>query len=255
MRSRHAVTWSQAGNALGVGYDSRIAYMKEKLGLVEKKEANWRMLEGNKREPWAAELYLRIMGWCGRDVRLDVDCFRSDPFDPRIGGSPDRIVVDEHTGEKWLLEIKTCPGGDMRTEIPITHLIQMWGLCHTYGLPKAHYICWSQHQGILISEITFDQRLTDFLMPLLVEFCDWWSLRALPPRLPQGQKQMVTDMVNEHCFISEINCVSRKRRQRELQQKGLSSSIPVLFGIPVASDHAREHSHYLGGHPPEGEDQ
>ncbi len=128
LRARHAVTWSQAGNAIGVGYDSRIKYMKRKLGIEPEPESNWRMQEGNKREPWAAELYHRIMGWCGVDVELEMHCFASDPHDKRVGGSPDRIVRDKKTGERWLLEIKTCPGGDMRTEIPLTHLLQVVSL-------------------------------------------------------------------------------------------------------------------------------
>lgn len=78
--------------------------------MTPKKDPNWRMMEGNKREPWGAELYLRIMGWCGVDVELETACFASDPSDKRMGGSPDRIVIDKKTGERWLLEIKTCPG-------------------------------------------------------------------------------------------------------------------------------------------------
>jgi hypothetical protein len=107
LRAQHAITWSEAANAAGVGYDSRKAYMKRKLGLSPPVEQNWRMREGNEREPWAAELYYRIMGFCGTQVRYSVESFRSDWQDHRLGGSPDRIVEDVGTGERWLLEIKT----------------------------------------------------------------------------------------------------------------------------------------------------
>ncbi len=43
LRSRHAITWSRAADALGIGYNSRTAYMKQKLGLTPAEEPNWRM--------------------------------------------------------------------------------------------------------------------------------------------------------------------------------------------------------------------
>jgi YqaJ-like viral recombinase domain len=106
--------------------------MKRKLGFSPPVEQNWRMKEGNEREPWGAELYYRIMGFCRQPVRFEIESFRRDWQDHRLGGSPDRIVIDAETGERWLLEIKTCPGGDMRTEIPIGHLMQVswWNALH-----------------------------------------------------------------------------------------------------------------------------
>jgi hypothetical protein len=222
-RSRHAITWSRGADALGIGYNSRSAYMREKLGITPPPEANWRMKEGNRREPWVAELYLRIMGWCKVDVELAVDAFRSDPSDTRMGGSPDRIVIDKKTGERWLLEIKTCPGGNMRTEIPVSHLVQMLGLCHTYNLHKAHYICHSQGQGILLSEVYYHPKLWEYLAPKFRSFCDNWSIRAVPGRMDSKEKQEILDMVKQYSFISEINCITAKRLQREEQLRGSSS--------------------------------
>lgn len=219
-RDKCAITWSCAANALGIGYTSRIKYMKQKLGLEPKDECNWRMAEGTKREPWAAELYYRVMGFCGERVQLDTDGFRNDPSDWRLGGSPDRIVTDPKTGERWLLEIKTCPGGDMRTEIPVSHLLQMHGLCHTYGLSKAHYFCWSQSQGCLIAEITWDERLWDrVLYPRYKTFADLWSVRALPERMTSEEKEFLIGSIQRFSHIQEISCVRTKRQKREQQQK------------------------------------
>lgn len=255
LRDQHAVTWSQAGNAIGVGYDSRRRYMKRKLGMIPKTEANWRMTEGNRREPWGAELYHRIMGWCGVDVELEVHCFASDPSDRRIGGSPDRIVRDKLTGERWLLEIKTCPGGDMRTEIPITHLVQMLGLCHTYGLHKAHYICWSQHQGILISEVYFHPQLVQQVFRWLTEFADLWSVRALPGRMEKGEREKREFIIRQGCFISEINCVATKRLLRERQLREQSSCAPAPDGTEGESDPFWARDRFLGASPFEAADQ
>lgn len=107
LRDSCAVTWSEAGNALGIGHDSRQGYMKRKLGMKPKKEAVWRMEEGIKREPWAAEMYYRFMrDHADHPVQLWTDAFRRDWQDHRLGGSVDRIVTDED-GNKWVLEIKT----------------------------------------------------------------------------------------------------------------------------------------------------
>ncbi len=81
--------------------------MKRKLGMTPPVEQNWRMKEGNEREPWGAELYFRLMAFCGQPVTFEIDGFRKDWQDHRLGGSPDRIVTDTETGERWLLEIKT----------------------------------------------------------------------------------------------------------------------------------------------------
>ncbi len=109
LRSKCAITASEAASALGIGYDSRIAYMKRKLGTTPPKEPNWKMLEGQKRENWVCELYFRIMGAHYHPVQLWTDAFQFDWKDRRLGGSVDRLVTDE-SGARWVLECKTCPG-------------------------------------------------------------------------------------------------------------------------------------------------
>ena len=218
MRSKHAITWSRAADALGIGYNSRSAYMKQKLGITPKTEANWRMLEGNKREPWAAELYYRIMAFCGSDIAMDTDAFRSDASDHRIGGSPDRIITDLTTGDRILLEIKTQPGAnELREEIPVSHILQMHGLCHTYGLTRAHYICWCQHRGCLLSELTWDPRLWDFLYTYYKEFADMWAIRAIPARMCSERKQLLLDTITLYTTITAIHPVYTKALQLQPQ--------------------------------------
>lgn len=203
MRDSCAITYSRAADALGVGYNSRRAYMKEKLGLTPKPEANWRMMEGTKREPWAAEIYRTVMHKFGYPVVLWTDAFRREPTDHRIGGSVDRIVTCED--EKFVLEIKTAPNADMRSEIPISHLIQMHGLCHTYQLPYAHYFCWSMGQGSLLAKVEFAPELWDEVVyPRYKEFADLWAIRALPPRMPAGYVNDLKEEIRSLCFITAI---------------------------------------------------
>lgn len=206
-RDKCAITYSRAADALGVGYNSRKQYMKEKLGLTPKPEANWRMMEGNKREPWASEIYRTIM----RDtmnvpVVLWTDSFRHEPSDKRIGGSVDRIVTREDMpGEKWVLEIKTAPNADMRSEIPISHLIQMHGLCHTYQLPYAHYFCWSMGQGSLLSKVEWHPDLwSEVIYPRYKEFADLWAIRALPARMTGGEATDLKEEIRAMTFITTI---------------------------------------------------
>lgn len=220
LRSQHAITWSNAANALGIGYTSRIKYMKQKLGIDPPTESNWRMAEGNRREPWAAECYYRIMSYAGAFIRLDTDGFRTDPQDSRLGGSPDRLVTDLETGEKWLLEIKTQPGADeLRDEVPVAHILQMHGLCHTYGLRKAHYFCWCMHRGFLLAEIHFDPQLWTRLYPRYKMFADLWSVRALPAKMSTREKENLLEMIEQMVEVCRIPILERKAQQ--LIQQGI----------------------------------
>lgn len=208
-RARHAITWSQAAAALGIGYISRRAYMREKLGLSSPPVANWRMLEGQRREPWVAELYFRLMGSCGSPVVLATSPFQQDPADKRLGGSPDRIV---HCGaSSWLLEIKTQPGADnQRLHIPVGHLLQMHGLCHTYGLPFAHYACWCAARGLFVAEVHFDPALWDYVYPRYRQFADWWTLRQLPPPMPSSEKCELECQITRMCSVVSITAVHNR---------------------------------------------
>lgn len=203
-RDSCAITWSEAANAVGLGYDSPMAYMKRKLGQTPKKEANWKMTEGTAREPWAAELYYGIM----RDVyehpvKLWIDGFRRDPTDHRLGGSLDRMVTDAQD-QRWLLEIKTTPGGDPRDHVPIAHLLQMHGLCHTYALPVSHYFCWTAGRSSFLSELSYDQRLWDeVLYPRYKEFANLWAIRALPERVSRGIKEPLEAQIRAFTTITQ----------------------------------------------------
>lgn len=223
LRKECAITWSQAANALGIGYDSKQKYMRRQLGLEPAFEGNWATSEGTRREPWVAELYFRIMGAFGDPVELATDAFSFLKQDRRMGGSVDRIVTSKTTGEEWVLEIKTCPNGDMRTKIPISHIVQMLGQCETMKLPKAHYIAHSQGQGIYLAEVTWDVNLWDKIVyPKLKEFADIWSVRGTPSRTSQQEKDELETLIRNNTFIYEIPICSKLRQLRERQQMQLN---------------------------------
>ena len=225
-RERHAITWSNAGTVCGVGYETRQLYMKRKLKLVPEKPLNWAMSEGIKREPYAAELYYRIMHFCGYNIRFIMDAFKEDPQDKRIGGSVDRIVEDLDSGEKWILEIKTNPGKEMRTAVPITHNLQMHGLCHTYGLNKAHYFCWSSGQGSYLAEVTWEPVLWHRVYEWYAEFADQWERQEIPKGLKGTEKEARAEFIWRHTNVGEVANVLEKRllrAQQEMQEAHIDS--------------------------------
>lgn len=219
LRSKHAITWSDSGNALGIGYTSRQKMMRIKLGIDPPVECNWRMEFGTVHEVWVREMYYRFMLQSGKRVSFNLPAFASDPSDRRLGGSPDGVVTDLDTGEKWLLECKCSPGGKLRTEIPISHLTQMHGLCHTLELPFAHYICWSPGEGFLLSEIYFHKKLWNkVLYPRYKAFADLWALRQIPERMSGDEKEELIEQILSYCSIAPIPSVDRTQLQQEQPQ-------------------------------------
>ena len=107
----------------------------------------------------------------------------------------------------------------MRTEIPVTHLLQMLGLCHLYGLPFAHYICVSQGQGILLAQVDFVPGFWELeIYPRLKQFAEWWALRILPPVMTSIEKQQLIKLIRENCIVREISAVHKKRLQAQQQK-------------------------------------
>ena len=208
LRACHAATCSEYGTAIGVGYKSRQKYWRVKMGIDAADPCNWRMAEGNRREPFIAELYWHIMRMCGHNVHLHTDAFREDVDDHRFGGSVDRIVTDD-TGDKWVLEIKSRPEGEgFRDEIPETHLLQMLGLCHAYGLSKAHYICSTYGTTVFLAEVHFNPGFWELhIYPRLREFGWYWGLRREPPRMKSADKLQLLKLIHENCIVTPIPAV------------------------------------------------
>jgi hypothetical protein len=212
-----AATCSEFANALGIGYVSRRKYMRRKLLLEPSDEPNWMMQEGIRRENWVCELYFRIMAAFRHPVTLYVDGFRTYELDCRLGGSPDRIVQDA-TGERWLLECKTAYAAQMRDRVPPAHSLQMLGLCTIYGFDKAHYICSNYDKGIYLAEVrwtpNFWQRC---IYPRLRQFADWWTLQEMPPNMSETDKQELFQLIEDNTIVTEVPAVSAIAQARECQ--------------------------------------
>lgn len=215
LRARHAATCSEYGNALGIGYISRQKYMRIKLGMEQAEEANWMMLAGQEREPWVAEVYFRLMHSCGHPVVLDVDAFQSYHADRRLGGSVDRLVTDAQ-GNRWLLEVKTCPRGNIRDSVPETHSLQMLGLCEIYQLPFAHYIASTYDKSIFLAEVRWTPNFwRNEIYPRLKRFADWWSLRELPPQMSSAEKIELLQLIRANTLVTEVPALVERMRMVE----------------------------------------
>ena len=108
----------------------------------------------------------------------------------------------------------------MRTTLPISHNIQMMGLCKTMKCDKAHYIAHSQGQGIFLAEITWDPSLwDDVVFPILQDFADLWEAKKLPERMKSAQKEELTRVITERTFIRELSCITTKMQKQEPTQK------------------------------------
>ena len=201
-RETCAITASEAASALGVGYESASQYMRRKLKLIPDKEPNEFMLAGQKYEDWVVHLYREYVG--ADNVTIECDAFRVDAADNRLGGSPDRLVTFKETDETVLLECKTCWAGSVREEIPIAHKIEMFLLCHIYGLSKAHYACWSATCGVCFAEVTFDDDLWQLVYPYLKAFADMWSAKQVPGRMKVEQKTFITEIFSDKVFVTEL---------------------------------------------------
>ena len=191
--------------------------MKIKLDLIPPEEANWMMEQGQLRENWVCELYFRIMGAFGHPVSLYIDSFKVYEADKRFGGSPDRIVED-NSGERWLLECKTAYAEQMRDSVPPSHSLQMLGLCEIYGLDKAHYICSNYERGIFIAEVTWTPGFwRNEIFPRLRQFADWWTVKQLPPKMNSGDKAALLDLIQQHTIVTQIPAIAQRVQAQEYQ--------------------------------------
>jgi len=217
-RKKCAATCSEFANALGIGYISRQKYMRIKLEQEEPEATNWMMQQGQLRENWVCELYFRIMAAFKQPVLLYTDSFKVYAQDRRLGGSPDRIVFDAATGERWLLECKTAYADTMRDSVPAAHSLQMLGLCEIYGLDKAHYICSNYERGIYVAEVCWTPGFwCNEVLPRLRQFADWWTLKQQPPQMKSEDKERLLELIEANTIVTEIPAISQLVQARECQ--------------------------------------
>ncbi len=209
VRKKMAATASKFATALGFGFQSRSAYMKEKLGLKRPAPSNDAMQFGIEWEDYVVELYRGVMG--KRNLILHRHGFRRYEYEPRIGGSPDRIVEDLDTGEKWLLEIKTTTPSKMRDDVPIYHIPQLQGLMAIYNLPFAHYVSWGDEDGLFVSEVPFNAVLwEDWYLQDIVDFCEMWEEKEIPGRMDSKKKAKLLEKTEKLCERKTPRCFLKK---------------------------------------------
>lgn len=190
LRSAQGATCSCFGNAFGVGYISRIQYMKRKLKLVPSEPCNEIMQFGLDYEDWCIAKYKELMESKGYRIGMRSHGYRRFALDTDSGGSPDRLVTDLDTGQEWVLEIKTRLHHGIRDYVPESHLLQCVGLSRLYNAPFTDYMCWAPDDALFVSRITHHPEFWyDYLWPAVTSFNDLWRSKTLPGRMPAKLKQ------------------------------------------------------------------
>ena len=207
LRQRCGVTGSRLACVLGLGYLSRNAYMRLKLGVDPPPEVNDLMRFGTDNEDYVCDLYLNWMLENNQPIELIEDGFKLCPDDLRSGASVDRLVRNTETGEMWILEIKCKPKGNVRDSVPISHLLQCIfnAVCH--GASFADYCSWSPEvEKMFISRIHFNkEHLWDnFLLPRVRVFNDMWERKEYYPRMKRGEAKSNEDVVRALSTTSPI---------------------------------------------------
>lgn len=223
-RLRCAATCSEYGEALGVGYGDPVTYMQRKWQVLPPVEPNWMMQQGTKYEPWICGLYYRLMYDAGARIRMDTNAFEHDPWDIRLGGSVDRLVTDLHTGERYVLECKMGFSAVPRTTVPVTHLLQMLGLCHVHGVGKAHYVCWQRNVAVFVAEVTFDDDLWNRVYDRLRVFADHWAAGTLPVKLTARERHDFVEEILVRCHVHAVPCLRTKALAQPLLQTDQGST-------------------------------
>ena len=205
LRKKQAATCSNFANAYGIGYKSRNAYMRLKLGIDKPDEMNEVMRFGIDYEDHVVLLYKEFMRKNGVNVKLETYGYRRFTDDPDSGGSPDRLVTDIDTGERWVLEIKTRLHGGIRDHAPISHQLQCVALGKLFGVQHVDYICWSPDDAIFVSRITWDNDFWQhYLWPEIKRFNDHWRAGKQMPNMKRGDRQERMSIVDEMVFCNPI---------------------------------------------------
>jgi hypothetical protein len=189
---------------MGIGYNSRRKYWRQRSGIEKPDECNDLMRFGNDYETWVANAYQWMCAQREHKCELFTHGFCFDPSDARFGGSIDRVVKFD---DQWVvLEIKTCYGrSKMRDHVPVSHLCQVVGLMHAYELDVGHYVCWTPDVGFLSARITYDPLLwTDFIYPALQKFADYLKFGQEPPRMSPADKERLLWAIETYADVHPL---------------------------------------------------
>jgi predicted phage-related endonuclease len=200
-RKACVVTASEFSAALGLcPWRSRAKLWRQKMGLEEEDSSNPAMEHGLMYEGEAAECYRWVMKeFTGKSLDLRTYSFATYTQDERFGGSPDRICVDYEANQSHLLEVKCTYPPRERTEVPLSHLVQMQGLLAIFtALPFADYVSYQadmsggDNDSVFVARTDFSEELWfRHLLPGLETFASYVEKDTEPPRMSaKGKKEL-----------------------------------------------------------------
>jgi hypothetical protein len=200
-RKACVVTASEFSAALGLcSYRTRGKLWRQKVGIDEEDPSNIAMEHGQIHENEAAECYRWVMKeFTDTTLELRTYSFATYQDDPRFGGSPDRICVDYEAMKSHLLEVKCTFPPRERTEVPLSHLVQMQGLLAIFPmLDVADYVSYQadlsggDNDSVFLARTDFSEELWfKHLLPGLCVFAHYVEMNEEPPRMsPKGKKEL-----------------------------------------------------------------
>lgn len=138
---------------------------------------NEAMLWGKTHEDVALRRYVELSGMVPAGARVTTHGIWVSRKLPCVGVSPDAVVHDPGTGERWLVEIKcpfkfrnATPGGEdpdadrwperelpngWRGRIPTTYLMQMFVQMLQLGCSRCHFVVWTPRE-LRVTEVPLD---------------------------------------------------------------------------------------------------
>jgi hypothetical protein len=206
LRSRKClITCSDYASAINCfdAYKSRKKLYGIKIGSVQEKENHYSQLimdHGNRMEVVALNHLME--NW---ELLLLRPSFFLDLQNPRLGGSPDGILVSLKPNHSiYLLEIK-CPAEaglpEGISEVKMRYIIQIMGLLHATQLRQGILMYYVAPLEPKYFVITFDREMWEEISEKLEEFISFLEKKISPP---SPSKKTFKDF-NISKFVKEIS--------------------------------------------------
>lgn len=196
-------------------YMSRVSLWKVKMKMKEREVNDYTkslMDNGIVQEKLAIE-------WFESNPDPKIMYFRPgffiDPFDNRLGGSPDGVLTVH--GDTYAVEIKSPVNfvEDVR-DVKWRHVIQLTGIMHASGFIYKGLLCY--YNNMLpkpsLFVVKFDGPLWDFIYEHLKDFL--CCLEGIPPRTPARKTFKDWDITP---FVRQIHDLSELIPKKEQHEK------------------------------------
>jgi predicted phage-related endonuclease len=205
---------SEAADACGVGWKSRVRLWAEKTGQVEPQPATDAMLWGTLLEPVVFN-YLDSYGPYPV-MPAPLDGFRNENGRPWMIGHPDGFA--EVDGEAALLEIKTTnqwAAHEWHSEAgaPLAYLLQLHHYFYVTGYEVALLVGLVGGQSLLTRIVRADEGLMSAMLRREDEFVGYLKSGEPPPAERKGDATLLHPDANPRKYVRADAAIEREMRE------------------------------------------